>query len=316
MSAGGLIARMALGGAEAVGTGIGNRIREEAKLKRQQALEKTKTTETMKRQAHGEALKRGTNEQTDRQARGRMELQDELNQETYSDVTDDQGNLIGQRNDESNQYTPFTSKGNTKMPERERLAIESLNSEIESIYSSAEAMGGALTEDQQNRIDALTAQRNAMLYGGGSGTVLSNLMAGEGGSGTQPSAGSGEPAAEEKPQNVRGLLQGAMENGEKAKKGNDVKAQVDALESEADELLDRLKPRPTSGVGGRPNGNKKPERSPEDIAAAQELVQRLIALDENPETSAALSDRQRQNIVQRIMELQRAGVPINLDPKQ
>lgn len=59
MSAGGFIAQALLGGTKEAAQGIGNQIREEAKLKRQQALEKTRTDETMKAQAHQSALTQG-----------------------------------------------------------------------------------------------------------------------------------------------------------------------------------------------------------------------------------------------------------------
>jgi len=322
MSAGGLIAQAVLGGAAEVGQGIGDRIREEAKLKRQQALAKTNTTEIMKRQAHDEALTRGTNEQQhgmtleqqkakDQQARGRIKLTDELGQENYSDVTDENGNIIGQRETGSNQYTPYTTSG--KGSDRFELAVESLNGDIEAIYKSAEAMGGQMTPEMQGRLDVLTAQRNAMLYGNGeNSTLLTELLSGEGG-GQAPADSQAEPEAKE-PGSLRGLVGNAMSAGKKQEKTQDVQAQIDSLEEEADRMLNRLAPGPTwkAGSGGKPSYQKPSQPSDEDLAAAQDLVQRLIALDENPETAKALTPRQRQNIVERIMDLQKAGVPINL----
>ena len=58
MSAG-LIAQAVLGGAKEVGQGIGDRIRADAQLKRQQALEDTRTSNQMQAQAHGSALRIG-----------------------------------------------------------------------------------------------------------------------------------------------------------------------------------------------------------------------------------------------------------------
>lgn len=56
MSVGGFIAHAVLGGTGEAAKGIGNQIREEAKLKRQQALEKTRSENTMTEQTHQSAL--------------------------------------------------------------------------------------------------------------------------------------------------------------------------------------------------------------------------------------------------------------------
>jgi bacterioferritin (cytochrome b1) len=52
------------------------------------------------------------------------------------------------------------------------------------------------------------------------------------------------------------------------------------------------------------------EKSPEDMAAAQALVQKMIALDSDPNTSEVITPRQRENMIQLINELKRAGVPV------
>ena len=323
MSVGGLIAQATLGATREVGQGIGDRIREEAKLKRQQALEGTRTMETMKRQTHNSGLRRDENkqqhgmtlEQQDAQnqnARGRIKLTDELGQENYADVTDKSGNLIGQRERGSNQYTPYSTKSDSDLSDREKLRIETMNSEIEAIYKGAKDMGGALTPDAQSRINTLTLQRNQMLYGGGGGgTILSNLLNGEGGDGKP--GGSSKPEPDATPDSLRGLVGGAMNGQKQETESAGAQGKIKALEDEADKILAKVKPTFRSGRSGMPAGNTRPEMSEEDIAVAQSLVQRLIALDENPETSAALSDRQRNNLAQRIMELQEAGVPISLN---
>lgn len=59
MSVGGFLSQALLGGAAEVGTGIGNKIREDARLKRQQALEQTRTDNTMQVQLHQSALDTG-----------------------------------------------------------------------------------------------------------------------------------------------------------------------------------------------------------------------------------------------------------------
>lgn len=243
---------------------------------------------------------------------------EESQQPAYEDVTDDNGNIIGQRETRSNQYTPYSTKGTTDLPERQKLAVESLNEEIKAIYKSAEAMGGALPQESQDRLDRLTLQRNAILYGGGSGTTLTKLLAGEGGdgAGSAPEPGNSEP--EGKPEGMAGLINSALQSGKQQEQGAAVQAEIEALESEADRLLDRLSPGPSwkAGPGGRPTHQARSKPSAKDLAAAEALVQKIIALDEDPQASAALSERQRAKLVQRIMDLQKAGVPINLDPKR
>lgn len=73
MSAGGFIAQALLGGTEGAAQGIGNKIREEAKLKRQQALEGTRTENRMQEQAHGSALAIGQQNLQNEYASGEAE---------------------------------------------------------------------------------------------------------------------------------------------------------------------------------------------------------------------------------------------------
>lgn len=315
MSAGGFIAQAVLGGTQSAAQGIGNKIREEAKLKRQQALEGTRTIETMKRQAHESAMARGENEQRhgmtmeqenaqNQNARGRLRLADELDQRNYEDVTNESGKIIGQRETDSNQLTPFTSKTTGDLSDRQKLAIESLNAEIKSIYKGAEAMGGSLTPDAQDRIDRLILQRNQMLYGGGK-TPFTSLMEGQDGGRAEPSG----QAAPAEPGNMKGLINAQRQQQQANKTGEAVTKQIEAIESEAEQALTALSPnREISSAYGRPSGTQRPSVSQQIIESAQATLEKIYQVTQDPDVFAAMSDRQKSNLAETIREIeQRLG---------
>jgi hypothetical protein len=321
MSMGGLLAQAFLGGSAEVGKGIGNRIREEAKLKRQQALEGTRTTETMKQQAHASSLKRGENEQRqtmemeqigarDESARGRIKLTDEVGRRNYEDVTDENGNIIGQRQTESNKLDKY-STGRDTLTNRQKAFAESLTNRIKAIDDSAEY--GAVSPEDMERRDAMEVQLNALFAGSGQFSELMNGRGGEGGSNNPAPGAQPEPSAN--PDSLRGLLGSAIKVGEQKAEDQGVQQQLTVLEDEADKLLQRInRPSFMRYIGKAGEAGTPPQADQEAIAAAQALVQRFIALDEDPAASGELSDRQRTNLVQLIREFQRAGVPLNLNP--
>ena len=322
MSTRGLIAQAVLGATGRVGQGIGDRIRADAKLKRDQALDQTRTENNKAAASHASDLRRGENEQQhkltleqqkaqDKDARGRIRLTSELGTKSYEDVTDEAGNIIGQRETGSNQYMPYTKSGskNDAAWKRRELAITTLSDEINAIRESAGEMGGAMDEGTKKRLDRMTTMRDQLMLAE-PGSTFEQLLIGESGAagGTDGSA----PASESEPSGIKGLLGDAMKGKEQQKQTENVQSQIERLEDEADTVLESLKVKPVSGQGGRPSPDSPRKASPEALAKAQAMVQKLLAIDNDPQMSSALSPRQRAKIVDRIMEFQRAGVPVDV----
>jgi hypothetical protein len=333
MSAGGLIAQAFLGGAERVGQGIGDRIREEAKLKRQQALEGTRTTETMKQQAHVSSLKRGENEQRqtmemeqigarDENARGRINLTDEVGRRNYEDVTDENGNIIGQRQTESNKFSPFATDSSSSAYNglskedwtRLKYAHGVKNDRLKDLQEMSRDPMIEVDEKMTTEMAALNIEvqdLESLIFGGGGGgpSMLDDLLNGAGGDGSE--TGDPVPAQEPAPESIGGLVGGAMKTGEKQSRVTVATDQINGLQDEADKLLQRIKKPSVMGSIGKPGS--QPQVDSDAIEAAQDLVQRLLALEDDPAMAEALTPRLRNNIKQRIMDIQRAGVPLNLN---
>ena len=331
MSMGGLLAQAFLGGSAEVGKGIGNRIREEAKLKRQQALEGTRTTETMKQQAHASSLKRGENEQRqtmemeqigarDENARGRINLTDEVGRRNYEDVTDENGNIIGQRQTESNKFSPFATDSSSSayngLSKEDWTRLKYVhgvkNERLEKLREMSRDPAIVMDQKQTDEMLALNREVSSLesvVFGQGntSKSALEKLLEGD----SQAPAGDGDtPGPKEKP---KGLLQQANERADtrsRQEQTEQIKSDAGAMLDEGAQLVSRLNQKVTRDLpsGGRPGVPM--EKSPEDMAAAQALVQKMIALDSDPNTSEVITPRQRENMIQLINELKRAGVPV------
>ena len=319
----GFIAQALLGATGGAATGMGNKLREEAKLKRQQILEGTRTEEAMKQDENRSGLNREENEQrhgmtmeqqksSNQDAINRIRLTDDLSQRRYIDVTDENGNVTGQREVGSNKLDKYSTSGGRDMTltNRQKALAESLTNRIKAIDDSAEY--GAVSPEDMERRDAMEVQLNALFAGSGQFSELMNGTGdGQGGSGGD-TPGPDKPKKPD-PESIGGLVGGAMKTGETQDRVKVATDQINGLQDEADDLMARLNPPTVTGAGGRPDGNNRPQVSQDDIAAAQDLVQRLLALENDPATAEALTPRLRNNIKQRIMDIQRAGVPLNLN---
>jgi len=323
MSAGGLITSAVLGGTAQAAKGIGDRIRADAKQARAEAILDKRTAGAIKQDENRSVLNREENEQkaaiglvkqeaVNDDALGRIRLTDEVGQKRYENVTDDEGNVIGQREIESGKVNRFpTSKGkDMSLTNRQKAYAKSLTDRIKAIDDSAEY--GAVSPEDMERRDAMEVQLNALFAGSGQFSELMNGTGdGQGGSGGD-TPGPDKPKKPD-PESIGGLVGGAMKTGETQDRVKVATDQINGLQDEADDLMARLNPPTVTGAGGRPDGNNRPQVSQDDIAAAQDLVQRLLALENDPATAEALTPRLRNNIKQRIMDIQRAGVPLNLN---
>jgi hypothetical protein len=312
----GLLGSAMAGGAQAVSQVSEGRIEE----KRAKALEKLRT---MNNRAEG-AIRFGQ-EQTladtensrrvaqdatnNEQATARIRLADELGRRTFEDVTDDNGRIVGQREAGSNQYTPYpTSAGqDMSLTNLQKAQVQSLTDRIKAIDDSTEY--GVLSPEDMERRDAMELQLNALFSGSG---IFSELYDGKG-DGQGGETGTGNPAKAEKPapESIGGLVGSAMNTVETQARVTVATDQINGLQDEADKLLQRIKKPSVMGSIGKPGS--QPQVDSDAIEAAQDLVQRLLALEDDPATAEALTQRLRNNIKQRIMDIQRAGVPLNLN---
>jgi hypothetical protein len=323
MSAGGLIAQAVLGGTAQAAKGIGDRIRADAKQARADAMLDKKTEDASQLQKERAKLATEKQKLGHKQKTNRLIKSYELGQETYTDEMGPDGKtVIGQREVGSNRLDKYSTSAGKDMSltNRQKAFAQSLTDRIKAIDDRAEY--GAITPEATERRDAMEVQLNALLAGKGRFSELMNGKGdGQGGAGTgdgQGGSGGDTPGPDKPkkpdPESIGGLVGGAMKTGEKQDRVKVATDQINGLQDEADDLMARLNPPTVTGAGGRPDGNNRPQVSQDDIAAAQDLVQRLLALDNDPATAEALTPRLRNNIAQRIMEFQRAGVPLNLNP--
>ena len=313
MSAGGLIAQAVLGGTARAAKGIGDRIRADAKQARADAMLDKKTEDASQLQKERAKLATEKQKLGHKQKTNRLIKSDELGQETYTDEMGPDGKtVIGQREVGSNRLDKYSTSAGKDMSltNRQKAFAQSLTDRIKAIDDRAEY--GAITPEATERRDAMEVQLNALFAGKGRFSELMNGTGdGQGGSGGD-TPGPDKPKKPD-PESIGGLVGGAMKTGETQDRVKVATDQINGLQDEADDLMARLNPPTVTGAGGRPDGNNRPQVSQDDIAAAQDLVQRLLALENDPATAKALTPRLRNNIKQRIMDIQRAGVPLNLN---
>jgi len=313
MSAGGLIAQAVLGGTAQAAKGIGDRIRADAKQARADAMLDKKTEDASQLQKERAKLATEKQKLGHKQKTNRLIKSDELGQETYTDEMGPDGKtVIGQREVGSNRLDKYSTSAGKDMSltNRQKAFAQSLTDRIKAIDDRAEY--GAITPEATERRDAMEVQLNALFAGKGRFSELMNGTGdGQGGSGGD-TPGPDKPKKPD-PESIGGLVGGAMKTGETQDRVKVATDQINGLQDEADDLMARLNPPTVTGAGGRPDGNNRPQVSQDDIAAAQDLVQRLLALENDPATAEALTPRLRNNIKQRIMDIQRAGVPLNLN---
>jgi len=310
MSAGGLIAQAVLGGTAQAAKGIGDRIRADAKQARADAMLDKKTEDASQLQKERAKLATEKQKLGHKQKTNRLIKSDELGQETYTDEMGPDGKtVIGQREVGSNRLDKYSTSAGKDMSltNRQKAFAQSLTDRIKAIDDRAEY--GAITPEATERRDAMEVQLNALLAGKGR---FSELMNGKGDG--QGGAGTGTGGTKSPPGSIGGLVSTAMESSENQ---NNVRAATDKIEGiqdYADKVMQALKSPPAMGSEGFLDEKGRQQNEAKAVQAAQEVVQRLLALENDPAMSAALTPRLRNNIAQRIREFQRAGVPLNLNP--
>jgi len=287
------------GGAEAVDKVSQGRIdqaRKKALVKIDQqfkANENRKTREQRANLQEDDQQFRATQAEQEAQRR-QQELQqqnDYSRQNNWSTVTGADGSLyrVNPTLGETEQIAGGERLAGQGMSEREKLAVESLNAEIDSIYKSAEALGGELTPEMQRRVDSLSMTRNQMLFG----SSLPSYNGGSGGGPATPEPEGGRDPGPGNPPQANGFG-GLLNQAQQMEQQQSQQAEVDALEAEAEEALDLLNARPRMNEGPRPYAVASDEPTPQSIENAKRVRDKLMNLD--PEMFNRFSDRQKANI--------------------
>lgn len=207
-----------------------------------------------------------------------------------------------------------------ELSERAKYQLDGIASRIEAIRDRASDEMRELTPDEKAELGRLRGEYDSLLGSGSGMTTLERLMAGEAGGDTAPPSG-GEtsprqsPTAGDQP-TVRGLLSQQIEERRNTQESNEARRLATQASDRADAVIDRIEKEMAGGAS--PGGlmasiNEARGRggsvSDETMAEAQQVAEELLSLDRNPNLSA---DRKRW-IAERLMRLQDAGVPIDLE---
>lgn len=166
---GGFLAQALLGGVERSSRGVGDQLREEAKLKRQKALNQQENELAIQRDDHRSDLNREESSQQNEQAKERLKLQDKLNdgnRETWTDVKNEDGKLVGQRSS-SGRYAPVTQKP-AKFDPKTKYQLDRYSDELDHLWDLETRIRTGTTGDfgefgvvtNENRDQVLTEIRN------------------------------------------------------------------------------------------------------------------------------------------------------------
>lgn len=200
------------------------------------------------------------------------------------------------------------------LTDREKLAVESINSEIKAIRDNASDLGGAMSEQDKMTLGRLTAERNRILSGSSGGIPsLNDLLNGQNGaSGTAPADGSADGAGEPQERGLGSLVNRRLQSERQAHEAENVEQQIEEAGDNAERILKELTPGLPSGFIGQPVNTigkevsrYDPQVGPEKIAEAEAAIDRLLTMSRDEAVWNAMSDRQRASLSQTIIDLRK-----------
>ncbi len=326
MSAEGLIGRALLGATHGAATGIGERLRKDAKLKRDKALSDHQTKNTKSVDAHRSALNMGENtqkaeitrERDDRlneQKRGNLKLTDDLRDNRHEDITGDGGNVIGYRDMETNKPTYFTDPDGgsgssayfgsglskedwSRLKYVHGVKNDRLNELREMARDPTVEMNKSATEEMA-ALNTEVQQLEGMVFGRGGQSELQRLLSGDGGNAGQNPKGS--PSSEpDKPGTVGGLVSQAM-NQQKQSDGKAKRAEN--LASEAEYTAKMLDVRPRNNTGSRPYAASTDQPTEQAMKGARVFRDKISAMS-TEEFEALFSPRQQSAILDTMRKIE------------
>jgi hypothetical protein len=171
------------------------------------------------------------------------------------------------------------------------------------------ADGMPLKPEEKAELGQIDAQAQSIIGGGQQGmTPFERLMQGEDGDSSERSA---QPA----PESIPGKVRQQQEDQRNTQEANDARRQASQARDAADAILQRIE---RESVGGASSGGLlaqvnraagRGEVSQEAMDEAQQVAQQILSLDQNPN----ISDDQKRWLSERLIRLQEAGVPLNLN---
>tara|TARA_R100001039_G_scaffold37557_1_gene36447 strand:- start:5793 stop:6791 length:999 start_codon:yes stop_codon:yes gene_type:complete len=190
---------------------------------------------------------------------------------------------------------------------RQKAQLDMLENQAKPLREKM-AEGMPLTPEEKTTLGQLEAQAQSLIGGGQQGmTPFQQLMQGEGGS--QPEAKATNPDT------IPGQVRQQQEERRNTQEANEARRQASQARDSADAVLQRIE---REAAGGATRGGLlaqvnqaagRGEVSQEAIAEAQQVVQQILALDQNP----SISVDEKRWLSERLIRLQEAGVPLNLD---
>lgn len=190
---------------------------------------------------------------------------------------------------------------------RQKAQLDMLENQAKPLRDKM-ADGFELTPEEKTTLGQLEAQAQSLIGGGQQGmTPFQQLMQGEGDSQVE------SPAVN--PDSIPGQVRQQQEERRNTQEANEARRQASQARDSADAVLQRIE---REAAGGATRGGLlaqvnraagRGEVSQEAIAEAQQVAQQILALDQNPNISA---DEKRW-LSERLIRLQEAGVPLNLD---
>lgn len=200
------------------------------------------------------------------------------------------------------------SMGGNDLTGRQKAQLDMLENQAKPLRDKLAEGMTPLTPEEKATLGQIEAQAQSIIGGGQqSMTPFQKLMQGEGGSQTE--------TPEANPDSIPGQVRQQQEQQRNTQEANEARREASQARDSADAVLERIE---REAVGGASRGgllagiNKaagRGEVSQEAIAEAQQVAQQILALDQNPNISA---DEKRW-LSERLIRLQEAGVPLNLD---
>lgn len=344
---------MALGLIAGALAGAGQAVKENAQLslrqRHEEAMREIEHRYSMERQNDQQQFTAGQNQQ-DRDFRAEQGGLDRSQQRELAEMRERGANRrtsmqIGARREEGRndwqlvrtgdgmvQYSPSRNEyrsanlpegaqmGGGELSERDRYRLDGIAGQIETIRERASDEMRELTTEEKAALGRLQGQYDALLGGGGGLTPLEQLLAGEDGAELGNEGGQGQASRGGSPNGdqptVRGLLNQEMEERRNTQEANEAQRAATQVSERADNLLARIQRERTGGFNSprlqdrflSQNGGVA-ELSQDTLTEAQQVAEELLSLDQNPNLSA---DRKRW-IAERLLRLQDAGVPLNLE---
>lgn len=202
---------------------------------------------------------------------------------------------------------PGTDPNGGNLTDSQKAQLNMLENQAKPLREKM-ADGMPLTPEEKTTLGRIESDAQTILTPNQQGmTPFQQLMQGEGGNEEEAPAAS--------PDSIPGQVRQQQEQQRNTQEANQARREASQARDAADDIIKRIEREAAGGAsrGGLLAGINKAagrgEVSQEAMAEAQQVAQQILALDQNPNISA---DEKRW-LSERLIRLQEAGVPLNLD---